>query len=67
MIVVLSDGDHKGNMYEIDDNSEIGARIPVHTPADPFYMYHEYILMPAETVLGERMAKFLQAVPRVRK
>ena len=63
MRVILADGIKKGDFYTLPDGTEEGI-FPVILTEDYKYAYAEYMLVPAKTTLGERMARMLRMVER---
>ena len=61
MRVILRDGPKRGEEYEV--TSEEGV-FPVIMTEDHVYAYAEYMLIPGQSVFGERFATFVRAVKR---
>lgn len=60
MRVVLKDGPRKGEKMEVAKEGVF----PVLLTENPAYAYAEYMVVPQQTVLGERLAIFIGAVKR---
>ncbi len=61
MRVVLRDGPKRGEEYEVAKEEGV---FPVLMTEDHVYAYAEYMIIPGQSLLGERLATFVRLVKR---
>ena len=62
MLVLLRDGPKKGDVYEVPEQKE--GVFSVILTENHYYAFAEYMLIPANSINGERMAIFIRAIKR---
>jgi hypothetical protein len=65
MQVVLRDGPRKGDVFEVGGKD--GDIFPVIMTNDHKYAYAEYMIVPGQSLLRERLATFVNIVEREKK